>query len=148
MACLSDVDLATLHRNRLEERVHYKLSWWARRVISDTQKQIKNHRNVLLSGACNGARLRSNNVREAQRSTTHQLHTPYQQSQQRWRSVALQQQQQQSNANATETAEEKQRQLEQQQQREREAEQRLIDNCFRDDDYFTAEHRRRSGTWP
>lgn len=32
MAYLSDVDLATLHRSRLEERVHYKLStWWNHR---------------------------------------------------------------------------------------------------------------------
>lgn len=27
LSCLSDVDLATLHRTRLNERVHYKLSW-------------------------------------------------------------------------------------------------------------------------
>lgn len=27
MSCLSDIDLATLHRNRLEERCNYKLMW-------------------------------------------------------------------------------------------------------------------------
>lgn len=31
MACLSDIDLATLHKTRLEERVNYKLSWWTER---------------------------------------------------------------------------------------------------------------------
>lgn len=30
MSCLSDIDLATLHQSRLNERVHYKLSWWNR----------------------------------------------------------------------------------------------------------------------
>lgn len=35
MACLSDIDLATLHRLRLNERVHYKLSWWNRRANSN-----------------------------------------------------------------------------------------------------------------
>lgn len=36
---MSDIDLATLHKTRLEERVHYKLSWWARR-LNDKQKHI------------------------------------------------------------------------------------------------------------
>ncbi|XP_055601309.1 NAD kinase-like isoform X1 [Uranotaenia lowii] len=38
MAYLSDVDLATLHRSRLEERIHYKLSSWCqqRSVTVDT----------------------------------------------------------------------------------------------------------------
>lgn len=40
MSCLSDIDLATLHRTRLEERVHYKLSWWTRRL---TDKQTNNY---------------------------------------------------------------------------------------------------------
>lgn len=36
MAYLSDVDLATLHRSRLEERIHYKLSsWWQKSAASD-----------------------------------------------------------------------------------------------------------------
>ncbi|XP_021708660.1 NAD kinase isoform X2 [Aedes aegypti] len=36
MAYLSDVDLATLHRSRLEERVHYKLSsWWQKSATID-----------------------------------------------------------------------------------------------------------------
>ncbi|XP_055619699.1 NAD kinase-like isoform X1 [Toxorhynchites rutilus septentrionalis] len=44
MAYLSDVDLATLHRSRLEERVHYKLSsWWQRSATVDgpPPKQIQ-----------------------------------------------------------------------------------------------------------
>lgn len=28
MAYMSDIDLATLHKTRLEEKVNYKLSWW------------------------------------------------------------------------------------------------------------------------
>ncbi|XP_058837575.1 NAD kinase-like isoform X1 [Topomyia yanbarensis] len=35
MAYLSDIDLATLHRSRLEERVHYKLSSWHRSATMD-----------------------------------------------------------------------------------------------------------------
>lgn len=27
MSCLSDIDLATLHKSRLEERLNYKLAW-------------------------------------------------------------------------------------------------------------------------
>lgn len=46
---MSDIDLATLHKTRLEERVNYKFSWLSRRLISDKQKQIKNSRNVILS---------------------------------------------------------------------------------------------------
>ncbi|XP_058466884.1 NAD kinase-like isoform X1 [Malaya genurostris] len=38
MAYLSDVDLATLHRSRLEERVHYKLSSWHRSATVDVSK--------------------------------------------------------------------------------------------------------------
>ncbi|XP_055703530.1 NAD kinase-like isoform X1 [Phlebotomus papatasi] len=33
MACLSDIDLATLHKTRLEEKIKYKLSWCAPRHI-------------------------------------------------------------------------------------------------------------------
>lgn len=33
MACLSDIDLATLHKTRLEEKIKYKLSWYAPRHI-------------------------------------------------------------------------------------------------------------------
>lgn len=49
MSCKSDVDLATLHKTRLEERVHYKLSWWARR-FSEKQKHFKNLKNLVVSG--------------------------------------------------------------------------------------------------
>lgn len=46
---MSDVDLATLHKSRLEERVHYKLSWWARR-FSEKQKHFKNLKNLVVCG--------------------------------------------------------------------------------------------------
>lgn len=44
MACLSDIDLATLHRSRLEERVHYKLSSWNRDLNNNNciNKKTKN----------------------------------------------------------------------------------------------------------
>jgi hypothetical protein len=35
MAYLSDIDLATLHKKRLEEKNHYKLSWYNRRFCDD-----------------------------------------------------------------------------------------------------------------
>jgi hypothetical protein len=35
MAYLSDIDLATLHKKRLEEKNHYKLSWYNRRFYDD-----------------------------------------------------------------------------------------------------------------
>lgn len=40
MSCLSDIDLATLHQLRLNERVQYKLSWRNR------QTDVQLHRNV------------------------------------------------------------------------------------------------------
>lgn len=48
MACVSDVDLATLHRARLEERVHYKLSYTTRHYgnlnyFVKTTKNISNN---------------------------------------------------------------------------------------------------------
>lgn len=49
MSCMSDVDLATLHKTRLEERVHYKLSWWARR-FSEKQKHFKYLKNLVVRG--------------------------------------------------------------------------------------------------
>lgn len=52
MSCMSDVDLATLHKTRLEERVHYKLSWWARR-FSEKQKHFKNLKNLVVCGENN-----------------------------------------------------------------------------------------------
>lgn len=115
MSCMSDVDLATLHRNRLEERVHYKLSWWARRLINDRQKQLKNNRNShIMNNGCIGndchARASNNETITSQRPGR--------------------------NAQRT-TA-----------QRNDETDERLIENCFADDDYFTMQRRRRSGTWP
>lgn len=136
MACVSDIDLATLHRNRLEERVHYKLSWWARRIITDTQKQLKNHRNVILS---TGRSLRGRQQQQpTARSTasggalpdTTTIHPSAERCHRGQR------------INAAESA----FNLE---QKEREAEQRLLENCcYKKDDYFTTERRRRSGTWP
>lgn len=35
MAYLSDIDLATLHKKRLDEKHHYKLSWYNRRFYDD-----------------------------------------------------------------------------------------------------------------
>lgn len=39
MAYLSDIDLATLHKKRLEEKNHYKLSWYNRRFYDDEMTQ-------------------------------------------------------------------------------------------------------------
>lgn len=39
MYCLSDIDLPTLHKTRLEERVHYKLSWWTRRLLNEKKER-------------------------------------------------------------------------------------------------------------
>lgn len=39
MSCLSDIDLATLHQLRLNERVHYKLSWWNRPSIVQQRRK-------------------------------------------------------------------------------------------------------------
>lgn len=138
MACVSDIDLATLHRNRLEERVHYKLSWWARRIITDTQKQLKNHRNVILS---TGRSLRGRQQQQpTARSTASSVGgalpdttTIHPSAERCHRGQRI---------NAAESA----FNLE---QKEREAEQRLLENCcYKKDDYFTTERRRRSGTWP
>lgn len=47
MACLSDVDLATLHRSRLEERVNYKLSSLSRDLNnSNCRNNNKINRNI------------------------------------------------------------------------------------------------------
>lgn len=39
MSCLSDIDLATLHQLRLNERVHYKLSWWNRPSVVQQRRE-------------------------------------------------------------------------------------------------------------
>lgn len=47
MSYFSDIDLATLHRTRLNERIQYKLSWFNRRqkyYIPPTTKQTYKHR--------------------------------------------------------------------------------------------------------
>lgn len=117
MSCMSDVDLATLHRNRLEERVHYKLSWWARRLINDRQKQLKNNRNShIMNHGCivNDCHSRAAGNNE---TTSRRLRPG-------------------CNAERTTAL------------RSEETDERLIENCFADDDYFTMQRRRRSGTWP
>lgn len=114
---MSDVDLATLHRNRLEERVHYKLSWWARRLMNDRQKQLKNNRNSHIMNNGNDCHSRASNT---ETTTSSQRLRPGSNAE---RTTALRN-------GADETDE------------------RLIENCFADDDYFTMQRRRRSGTWP
>lgn len=79
MSYFSDIDLATLHRSRLNERIQYKLSWFNRRqkycipaTVNQTaynQKPIKtttNHRfdvepKRTTNGAANGAIIREKN---------------------------------------------------------------------------------------
>lgn len=46
MAYMSDIDLATLHKTRLEEKVNYKLSWWA----NTTKNNVKQYS---IDGYCN-----------------------------------------------------------------------------------------------
>lgn len=115
MSCMSDVDLATLHRNRLEERVHYKLSWWARRLINDRQKQLKNNRNshIMNNGYC----VNDCHSRASTETTTSRR----------------------PGGNAERTTDLR---------KGDETDERLIENCFADDEYFTMQRRRRSGTWP
>lgn len=50
MACLSDIDLATLHRTRLEERVYYRLSYTTRQYgnMGSFVKNTKNNSNAEL----------------------------------------------------------------------------------------------------
>lgn len=166
MACVSDIDLATLHRNRLEERVHYKLSWWARRIITDTQKQLKNHRNVILSGGRsqprhNGTdcttRTPATDQRQPSAHQTKSAHAAAKHSTAHRRTAD-------DECEATTTTptvpalhpaiERRFGQLHNRpdertansEQNEREAERRLLENCG--DDYFSMERRRRSGTWP
>lgn len=42
---MSDIDLATLHKTRLEEKVNYKLSWWA-----NTKNNAKHNNSI--DGCC------------------------------------------------------------------------------------------------
>lgn len=61
MAYLSDVDLATLHRSRLEERVHYKLSsWWQRSAtVGGVPKQIQTQ-HVVVNGTAPSGQISTN----------------------------------------------------------------------------------------
>lgn len=79
MACVSDIDLATLHRNRLEERVHYKLSWWARRMISNTIKKRTDdpHRRATANGNNAFSTRKATDVTAAPRSEGHQATAPH-----------------------------------------------------------------------
>lgn len=68
MACLSDIDLATLHRTRLEERVHYKLSYTTRHYgnLNFFVKSTKNNSNTELNILNNNTicdKIKSENVR-------------------------------------------------------------------------------------
>ena len=46
MAYLSDIDLATLHKKRLDEKNQYKLSWWTRRFYDeDDHPQLADYHN-------------------------------------------------------------------------------------------------------
>lgn len=47
MAYLSDIDLATLHKKRLDEKHHYKLSFYNRRTYNDEMSH-EQQRNVSL----------------------------------------------------------------------------------------------------
>lgn len=40
MAYMSDIDLATLHKTRLEEKVNYKLSWLAQQKVGTSQASL------------------------------------------------------------------------------------------------------------
>lgn len=64
MACLSDIDLATLHRTRLEERVHYKLSYTTRHYgnMGSFVKQTKNKSNTELKTLNCNKKLNSNQI--------------------------------------------------------------------------------------
>lgn len=43
MSCLSDIDLATLHQSRLNERVRYKLSEWNRPRVVQLRRNCEQH---------------------------------------------------------------------------------------------------------
>lgn len=43
MAHLSEIDLATLHKKRLDEKNHYKLSWYNRRFYDDDEMNREQH---------------------------------------------------------------------------------------------------------
>uniref|UniRef100_A0A1A9WIX5 NAD(+) kinase n=1 Tax=Glossina brevipalpis TaxID=37001 RepID=A0A1A9WIX5_9MUSC len=44
MTCLSDIDLATLHKSRLEERFNYKLTWQQEPTLQQYKQINSNHR--------------------------------------------------------------------------------------------------------
>jgi hypothetical protein len=51
MAYLSDIDLATLHKKRLDEKNHYKLSWYNRRFYDAdlTHEELKHEEHKVKS---------------------------------------------------------------------------------------------------
>lgn len=69
MACLSDIDLATLHRTRLEERISYKLSWLRTRGISTTKTRATNSFDCQLNNN-NDHKLATNNRVTSTTTTT------------------------------------------------------------------------------
>lgn len=48
MAYLSDIDLATLHKKRLDEKNHYKLSWYNRRFYDDEMSHHQHQSSISL----------------------------------------------------------------------------------------------------
>lgn len=148
MACVSDIDLATLHRNRLEERVHYKLSWWARRMISNTLSERHHTQRTVASDAISDRTLNGTNRRPPDDRPPNRNGLPPQ-------SPA-------AAARGRHHTDRHRDLLRNSQNPETEfaidTDQRIIetnknglrtfDNRFKDEDYFTTERRRRSGTWP
>lgn len=134
MACVSDIDLATLHRNRLEERVHYKLSWWARRMICDTKKHLKERRHTGMVG--NG---------KPQHKHPHHTDKPPTEAVQgrrngdRYRDLVRNSGQQHGQDGVLSAD-----MISVQQ----DLDHRLNKNQYKEEEYFTTERRWRSGTWP
>lgn len=152
MACVSDIDLATLHRNRLEERVHYKLSWWARRMISNTLRERpehgeERHHHCQRMVNCNTIPQQTTNNdgshRQPENPTPHLNGLPPQSPStkrgrrhtDRHRDLLYNNEKKFAIDNEIEMDTNKN-------------ELRVFENRFKDEDYFTTERRFRSGTWP
>lgn len=160
MACVSDIDLATLHRNRLEERVHYKLSWWARRMISNTLNERTNTTTSDTNGIRHDGIPKHNTLINlsspaSQTPTTTTTTNRYnglppqspptitgrgRRHTDRHRDIVRQNNQN----NGNESLDGIEDDLETFNLNDR----RIYENRYKDEDYFTTERRRRSGTWP
>lgn len=147
MACVSDIDLATLHRNRLEERVQYKLSWWARRMISNTLKEspstVERYNQRMVQ--CNAIPNPTDSKPTVITDQTPMHATPKSPPARgrhytdRHRDLLRGSQTNDHQEYAVKTGEEIDT---------NKNDLRLFEKRFKDEDYFTTEHRRRSGTWP